>query len=113
MDPALTSVRPQGACLLGVGGGPSHMWICLLYLFMSVSVLFCLFFAWLKSFLSLEIQALTQMPYAELGPRVRNLEASIISFWYRIDTNKTFPLCLPRSGTLTVFSLMLCGIQEC
>lgn len=113
MESALTSVRPQGACLLGAVGGPSHMWICLLYLFMSVSVLFCLFSAWLKSFLSLGIQALPQMPYTELGLRVRNLEVSIISFWYRINTNKTFPLGLPRSGTLTVFLLMHCGIQEC
>lgn len=37
--PAVTSVRPSGVCLPGEQEGePSHMWVCLPYLFMSASV---------------------------------------------------------------------------
>lgn len=68
------------------------MWICLLYLFMSASVLFCLFSAWLKSFLSLGIQAPPQMAYIGLSPRGRNPEVFIPSFWCGINIwNETFP----------------------
>lgn len=94
---------------------PFHMWICLLCLFVSPCcfVLFCLFSAWLKSFLSLGSLALPGF-MLNWTLRVESQNSSSPLFGIEsISGIRHSLLCLPRGGTLTVFLLLLFGIQEC
>lgn len=92
MDSAMTSVRAQGVCLLGAGGG-AFPFVDLSALFIHVCVCtVCLFSAWLKSFSSLGIQAPPQMAYTGLSPRDGNPEVFILSFSCKINIwNEAFP----------------------
>lgn len=69
-------------------------------------VLFCLFFAWLKSLLPLGIQALPQMLYASLGPRGRIQKSPLHLSGIESTSVRHSLLCLPDSHC--VFAPALC-----